>query len=715
MQNLTQKKIALAVGTALMVMSGGAYAAAGDAPAKRTNAPLMVSNATGTLEPDAIALHTTAGVAATLTLTINFAPTVTANTVLMMKGGAAPIFADGTPANNDIYIHTLSGTTKTTFPTGQIAVANAWTNAGAVTQAPSYTLTPGASGKFRFVSGKLQYSVTGAVADFQEINVDLNKTATNFCSNETVDAAACDGVTIGVANSGDIAAALLANAVAIHSSVVPAVVMATRAKASAPTLVDGVNFTTTYPLAAAPAAAAIIATSIAGRGDVNQSATIADAGLTIQAAAANTTLNNATKAAGHAAATPLYEVFFTDGAAIDWSSSTTTGADAAAYNSKAFNTGVVETSAGFFVTTEGTAIDYLASTVFKADGTVGKLSVGPGGRADGVVPMPATIVDGVSPVIVTNGITFSTPSTATPSLTNLAVTFSEPISFNATGTGASNLREVLENISVGSATLAALSLNSGVTPVDPVTLTNPAANQGMLTITGVASTDVATLAGGVWTGKSISVGRGITYQEVNDAGYAANVTAGTLLDDDSGTGPNGEELAGGVKSASGVVEAVPATPVAQVAVAPIPTIAWGTDTSALASASSSTNTDQIDTITVTFAAGKAVKLAPVGTVFGTATALAAAKTAADLAANLVVDVFGSNGIEFQVRPTTATLNAAGTSIAVTVPTALIYSKLTNSGGELKSVWIGYNADGTNNTNNTLVSASAGLTDRKSVV
>ena len=29
MQNLTQKKIALAVGTALMVMSGGAYAAAG--------------------------------------------------------------------------------------------------------------------------------------------------------------------------------------------------------------------------------------------------------------------------------------------------------------------------------------------------------------------------------------------------------------------------------------------------------------------------------------------------------------------------------------------------------------------------------------------------------------------------------------------------------------------------------------------------------------
>ena len=713
MQTFAQKKIAVAVGTALMAMAGGVYAAAGDLPAKRANAPIMVSNAAVTLEADAIALHTTAGVARALTLTLNFAPTVTAGTVLKMKGNAAPIFADATPANNDIYIHTLAGTTKTTFPTGQITYGGGWTNAGAVTQTPVYTLAPGAAGKFRIaVGGKLQYSVTGAVADFQDINVDLNKTATFFCADASFDATVCDGGTgtaaaAGVADDGAIAAAVLANTVSLHSSVVPAPVVATRAKPSAPTLVDGVNFTTTYPLAAAPAAANIVLTSIADRGDVTQSAVIADTGLTIQAAAANTTLNDATKAAGATAGNPLYEVFFTDGSLIDWTSGGA-AADAAAYNSKAFHTGVTTATIGFSFATEGTALPYFASTVFKADGTAAALGVGAAVRADGVVPMPGTIIDGVSPVIVSGGITFETPSTATPSLTKVGIKFSEPMIPMGGGasTAISNLREVLENVSVGSNTLAALSLNSGVTPTGPDITTVD--GQSTVAVSNVATDDVATVAAGIYTGKSMSVSRGITYQEINDTNYTSNLAAGTTLDTVGGTGANGEELAGGVRSATGVVEAIPATPVSIVAVAPPPSVKWGTDTSALASSSSADNTHLIDIITVTFAAGKGVKLAPAGTVFGTAAPLAVAKTAADLAANLVVDVFGSNGIRFQVRPVSATLDAENT-MTVKVPTALIYSKLTAAGTQVNSVWIGYNADGTNNTNNTLVATDASST------
>ena len=398
-------------------------------------------------------------------------------------------------------------------------------------------------------------------------------------------------------------------------------------------------------------------------------------------------------------------VILSDATKVDWDNSgTIDAADAALYVPLSFNTGVATPVVGLqkasplnlTVPATGPAYTAIFSKTTGLAATVAAQNI-------------TTIADGADPVIVASGITFSTPSSATTPLTNVGIKFSEFMELINVDPAA-DLREVLENVSVGSATLAALSLNSGVTPsLAAVTTLN---GQSTVTINNVAATDVATLAAGVWTGKSMSVGRGITYQEVNDASYTTNLAAGTTLDDDTATGPNGEELAGGVKSSSGVVEAVPATPAAQVAVAPLPTIVWGTDTSALASASSSTNTDQIDTITVTFATGKEVKLAPAGTVFGTATALASAKTAADLAANLVVDVFGSNGIEFQVRPTTATLNTAGTAITVTVPTALIYSKLTNAGAQLQSVWIGYNTDGATNatnTNYTLISSTAGTT------
>lgn len=327
-------------------------------------------------------------------------------------------------------------------------------------------------------------------------------------------------------------------------------------------------------------------------------------------------------------------------------------------------------------------------------------------------PAGNVIIDGAAPVIVpTSGITFSAPSTATVPLTNVGVTFSEDMSL----IGGDDLREVLENIFVGAVdsttTLAALSLNSfGVTAPTLAGFTL-SAGQDTLTINNISATDVATLSGGIWTGKSMSVGRGISFQEVNDHDYTANLVSGAFYDEDSPGAPfgaNGEELSGGVKSASGVVEAIPATRVAQVATAPVPSVVWGTDTSALASASSAASPDLIDTITVTFPAGKGVKYAPAGTVFGSAAALASAKTATDLANNLVVDVFGSNGIRFQVKPLSATLDTAN-QITVKIPTAFIYNKLTNSGAQLKSVWVGYVADGNGQQNNTLVATDAAST------
>jgi hypothetical protein len=206
------------------------------------------------------------------------------------------------------------------------------------------------------------------------------------------------------------------------------------------------------------------------------------------------------------------------------------------------------------------------------------------------------------------------------------------------------------------------------------------------------ASDIATApatAGGKWTGKALTLNKGISQVESNDASYIAAVAGGTtttLLDTYNAgpganiIGPDGVNLTGAVYANTGdtvtlqTLSAATATPT-QAAT----TIAFGgVDTTAIASGSTPAvdAAFQVDTITVTFAPGKEVAL----------NATAPAKTAADLAANLVVTVNGitaTNGatatandpVQFQVRPVSAALSADGKTMTVVLPTAYIYSKI----------------------------------------
>jgi len=660
MQTFAKNKVALAVGAALMVMAGAAQAAA----------VVPLAGATKTL------LATTAGAATAAQL---YAPAGTVNAVRIaylatgaIANGGATTINTGTIANDDVTVQFGA----TIIPAAQVAVAFNTAGIGNGIGNIVVTITPAGTARVRInnTNGALEYTADGTATTpvWAAVTMSIQVVAGNALTEA--------GTAI---DAGTAATTAFASSDFVNTA---AQTVKTYAVAAADKI-SGLTVDFAHPVTA-PTKTTLSLNSVAV-------APLSNAVDISNAATAGITAVTYTLAAG---STTAYDVVLTNPALVDWNNNGTINAgDALLYAPVSFNTGVQGATSPLSVTVAATGPAY--SNIFaKTTGVAATVAAGAIGGA---------VVDGAAPVIVANGITFSTPSAATPSLTDVGIIFSEPMTdMGGASTADSNLREVLENVSVGSNTLAALSLNSGVTPTLPAITTTD--GRSTVTVSGVATDDVATVAGGIYTGKSMSVSRGITYQEINDTNYTTKLAAGTTLDDVSGTGPNGEELAGGVKSASGVVEAIPATPVASVAVAPVPSVVWGTDTSALASASSAASPDLIDTITVTFAAGKGVKLAPLGTVFGTAAPLTAAKTAADLAANLVVDVFGSNGIKFQIRPTSATLDTANI-MTVKVPTALIYSKLTNAGAQLKSVWIGYNADGTNNTNNTLVSTDASST------
>lgn len=653
MQTFARTKVALAVGAALMAMAGAAQAAA-------------VVPLTGATK----ALLSTSAVASAAEL---YAPQGTVKAVRIaylanaaIANGGATTINTGTAANDDVTVQFGS----TLIPAAQLAVAYNVAGIGNGNNI-AVTITPVAPAKVRInnTNGALEYTAdsTATTPVWAAVTMSIQAVAGNALTD--------GGVAIDAATAAT-------NAFASTDFVNTAAQTVKTYSTAGADKISGLTVDFFHPVAAPTKSTlslnAVPVPPLASAVDISNSAT------------AGISAVNYTASAGTTAA---YDVVLADPKAVDWDNNGTINAvDALLYAPTSFNTGVAGVTSPLSVTVAATGPAY--TNIFVK--TTGQAAL----VAPGAIGGP--VVDGAPPVIVANGITFSTPSAATPSLTNVGVTFSEPMQ----RIFGDDLREVLENIFVGSNTLAALSLNSGVTVGGPVIATS--GGQSTVTVTGIATDDVATVAAGIYTGKSMSVSRGITYQEVNDTNYTANVKAGTTLDDVAGTGPNGEELSGGIKSASGVVEAIPATPAALIAVAPKPSVAWGTDTSAKASASSATSPDLIDTITVTFAAGKGVKYAPAGTVFGTAGPLTAAKTATDLADNLVVDVFGSNGIRFQIRPSSATLDTPNT-ITVKVPTALIYSKLTAAGTQLKSVWIGYNADGANSTNNTLVSNDAAST------
>lgn len=714
-QIFTKTKIALAVGTALMVMAGSANAAL---PTLRTagHSTLIATVDGGTLNANIKQMLTTTGLinkAFTFDVTLNSGVgagtgAIDSDTVgIIDKAGAGStlVMGNGTLGNNHIVVYT--GTTATQVPsTGATAVIGA-SVAGVAHIAVSMP-APGANKGYRINAGVLEFSSDTSIASpvWAAVKMDLQDVGGAEIYTEVANA--------GYVLADDLKMAAITGT-AIETSLAPTpVATTTGAPTAASPLINGVSIDTIVPIDAFTVVTNVAVTSqdpLACEATLTGATAASTGSSSVALTSTSVTATLGTAAAATATLPPTFKNTVAFLGAADWTNGPAADDLLFAASPNCLNTGLV--GAGLpVVLSAGTTPPKYTQVFNTADG-VGKTVTFHATTSSNGVISSGDATDGVAPVIVANGINFTAPA-GSPAVTNMSVKFSEPMAFNTGVFGdANNLREVLENIFVGSTTttLAALSLNSATTPALAALATSN--GQGILTVNNVLATDVATVANGVYTGKSISVGRGITFQEPNDANYTANVTAGTLLDDDSGTGALGEELMGGVKSATGVVEAVPATPVAQTASVAAASIAWGTDTSALASASSVANPDLIDTITVTFPAGKNVKLAPQGTTFGNATALAAAKTSADLLTNLVIDVWGTNGIKFQVRPTAVTGSAAtttgGNTLTVTVPTAFIYSKLKKDNAALYAMYIGYVADGNNQANNTLVGTDAAST------
>lgn len=773
MQTFKQKKIALAVGATLLTMAGGAQALV-TAPVQRTAKPMLTvqTNLVGGAASATAArsLYNGEGFTGTLNVQLNFtvaASTLTTapNTAFTTEIPQVTAGNDGFKVNglvyneftqvaqaattgqlalaypdNDVSIYYISATgALTPLSVGNLGFTTnvaGTTQAGATTAATAAVMLDSGTGAFRLSAlGALEYVVAAAdrlVGPWLPVKLAVHQSSASngiiahdrqYPSVEALSlsyaqtgaattlvsfwgtAVGLSAATTQVSFAGNAATIAAIAAQDIFSSVIPTPIISTRATGG---LIDGVTFDTLTPLSAGFTAATVKVSTVTGVAGADQNVALP---ATIGTPTSSFSLTLAAAGSTTTAAVPSakYPIIITTPATADW----TTGnaaADALVYNDTNFHTGINGTNVLAF---QASFVNSAAGVSYAAvyDKSTGLLAT-----PAAINMTAATVLDGAPAVLkATGGISFGTVDSTT-GLTDLTLTFSEPMSEISVASLLADRqdalrRELLENISVGTAgangatTLAALSLNSG-TAVGAVTGTGTKA----IVLPGVTATDIATYAAatGLWTGKSLTVGTGVSLKEPNDTGYSSTLAA---IDSTSGTGAYGEELGGGLKTTSlGTVADTLQTAQTQTAVVPPLTIAWGTDTTADASASSAASPDLIDTITVTFAAGKGVKLSQIGATFGSASALTVAKTTADLAAALVIDVHGTNGLTFQVHPTTVGGTAAtatgGTTLTITLPTALIYSKLAAANSRLHKVYVGYVTGGANSQNNALMSSDA---------
>lgn len=703
MQVFKKTQIALAVGSALMVMAGSANAVNG-VPAYRspaTSSALITQIDGGTANADVLSMLTAGGIvntAITFDVALDSGAGATADGVVGAATAGVIGVVGGNPlaiggadaaaaaaATNHLVIYTGTAATPTPVPSNGASATLGNTTDG-VAHVTINLPAPGANKGYRINAGALEYSADTAAATptWAAVKVLIRDVATKEIYAE-------EGTAGGFIAAADFELGTGIHLASVGTSLAPTPVVKTiGAPTAAAPLINGFAIDTIVPIDAftivtnvtvTPRNAGGIFETVAAETPFT-AATALNTGTAFTATSATATLGTTVVATKTQPSSFKNTVTFL--AAADWTDGAAADDSIFATSPLAFNTGV-----------DGSQLPVTVAAVNAAPPKYTQVFNVADGLATTVTLPNATsgVVDAVAPVLVSGGVTFSTPSTpliaTDPSTTNLSLLFSENMSLIGE---AGDLREILENVSVAGSTLGELSLNYGLEP----TLAGFAAvgAQDKLTINNVATESVATKGtDGTWTGKSITIKPGISFKEFNDSGYVAGTDD---LDNDAGTlGPNGEELAGGIESDTGVTEAIAEQSVT--ATAPDAAIAWGTNTSAEALPPSGDDT-KISTIVVTF--DTAVKLTPATTVFGTATTTAA-KTEADLKNNLVVDVWGTNNVKFQVKPSAATLDTTGKKkITVTLPTALIYEKL--AGASVQRVWIGYAAGGNNSTNNTLM-------------
>jgi hypothetical protein len=360
--------------------------------------------------------------------------------------------------------------------------------------------------------------------------------------------------------------------------------------------------------------------------------------------------------------------------APDWTTGPVADDIAAANSTACFNTGVIGTGLGGVVGTDGVPFAVNAGTTAPTYDHV--FLPATGNNAPFNVALANNADDGVVPSVV--GVTTSSPT----GTTDLDVTFSEPMQF--LNSPAQALREIAENMLLGTNSLAALNLNAGGNL--SVSLFGPTNGQSTLRISGVQAADVGA--------NTLNVNTGIALVEVNDAAHIAAVAAGTttqVLDNFNGgdIGPDGVNLTGGLAAVRGNTDALraPSGTALAIAAAPLTIDFAGADTTA----QGFTGTDP-------------TKVAVVTLTFATPIAFGPGKSATDLASNLVITVnglAGNNPEQFQFHPPAAaiTLGLGGSTMVIQVPTALVYANI----DVLTRMEVEYLAAGVTNT--VLVAAS----------
>lgn len=745
MQKFTQKKIALTVGSALMLMAGTASAVV--APAQRATNPALTTGIAGVVpgsNTNVLALLSSAGVAnqsitidvaltsgpaitlagagttsgsavvpvtstaglgvgmkvsatglTTLTilsidsatqftatanasatiagsLLIAAAPAVGGNAIAgtllaanALSSAVIPAFVMGSVTATDNNVIVYTGTTAT--PVANLATSTATLGAvGTDVNGQSHlTITlaaPGAGKAYRLNAGVLEYSSDNTVLApvWAPVKIDIKPSTTGAGAKyiwSELDGLAGYTVATAVVNANadvPMAAAGLTG-LAVGNNMAPTPIVYTHAAAGADKI-DGLTLDTLTPTTAVVAADLTLKVVAVAGSPLSASDITAKATIGAGATATKTDVILATAATA---------VPWTTGTGVVLAAATATAADIAAYNTTWFNTGVQGATSPLSL--DGTATQAAYTQVFStADGLALNLAVSgtaisptvAGGVAAAfAAPASNAVVDGAQAVASTAVIdTIGQPA----GTAKLSLTFSEPMSYinvtsDVAGFDAGDLREVTENVLVGTNSLAALNLNAGGT-LALGAITN-ASGQSTLSITGVQVTDLV---------GTLNVLPGIALKEPNDPGYSATVPA---LDTTLAFGPDGVELGGGVTAVLGATFTLKAPIVTALATTTSATsIAFGgTDTTATAFTSDGV---KVQTIVVNFAAGKEVAL----------NATAPAKTLTDLAANLVITVNGIAGItpvQFQFHPTAAqlALNTAGSQLTITLPTALIYANI----------------------------------------
>jgi hypothetical protein len=385
MQTFAKNKIALAVGSALLVAAGAAQAAA---PALRTLNPAVVHLIDGGASPakdtDIRALYSTAGVSnKSLTLSVALTSAVTTagevGDIRVVAGDAlgTPIttglrFNSTTALNNvNVYTGTLSATTARTV------TAVAFTPDTQATQSSgkaSITVTLGpltAPAAYRMNGGNLEYTANNgsdfagnplaasASASWAPVKIDIQSAAaTATGANDRIIYTDVNG-TAGYTNGTDLVASPITLTVdgTIKSALAPTPLITTRSTAGA-ALIDGVVVNTSTPITLASANIKMVTTANAPV----VAATDITSKLTVGALSGSTQALTFT-APGTAGAT-----------GIGWISAagTATAGDAAAYAAAAFNTGV--TGATVPVSLDGTATAASYTTVVNnGDGNPAKL------------------------------------------------------------------------------------------------------------------------------------------------------------------------------------------------------------------------------------------------------------------------------------------------------------------------------------------------------